>query len=491
VTLSNPGGHENLDFTVHELDRGSDIEGAAAATRSTVAAAAHAVNSHTRPAGYAPTRVAPRISGEPSLVLMDVLPWDSTAIQDTLSANGVSFDVAGSADMADLDLSGYHAIYVGNDQPQTFYDAYVANAEKFASYVTGGGFLWFGSAAFGFQDGNPDGVALPGGLTIHGPEFEDDNAIDAPDDPLVAGVPNPFSGSFASHVTFSDLPDGAITVAHGVNSGGPTLVEYGLGAGHVVAVGQPVEFGLANGQDTGLILQNGVPYAESFEPFTDVPWLSETPTQGSVAPNGSVDISIDVDTTGLEPGVYRASVVVKTNDPDHPSFQVPITLVVPSYQQGINAGGGAYTNANGDSYAADRAYTAGSGFGSVGGGSSRSTTAAISGTTEDPLYQDLHAAMTGYRFDVANGTYRVDLNFAEIVARKANARVFNVSIEGSTVLSNLDVYALVGRNAALDRSFTVEVTDGRLDIGFTPQRGDQPIINGILVTEMPPGSPGL
>jgi hypothetical protein len=35
------------------------------------------------------------------------------------------------------------------------------------------------------------------------------------------------------------------------------------------------------------------------------------------------------------------------------------------------------------------------------------------------------------------------------------------------------------------------VTDGLLDVSFLAQRGDSPIINAILVTEMPPGSPGF
>jgi len=69
--------------------------------------------------------------------------------------------------------------------------------------------------------------------------------------------------------------------------------------------------------------------------------------------------------------------------------------------------------------------------------------------------------------------------------------VFSVGLEGSGVLSNFDVVAAAGgRYIAVDRSFTVEVADGVLDISFASQRGDKPIINAILVTEMPPGSPG-
>jgi hypothetical protein len=84
------------------------------------------------------------------------------------------------------------------------------------------------------------------------------------------------------------------------------------------------------------------------------------------------------------------------------------------------------------------------------------------------------------------------MSFAELQVTKSGARVFSVGAEGSAVISNLDVFAAAGgRYIALDRSFVVEVTDGILDLSFIAQRGDKPIINGILVTEMPPGSPGL
>lgn len=241
------------------------------------------------------------------------------------------------------------------------------------------------------------------------------------------------------------------------------------------------------GQNSGnaYLVESGLPN------FSDVPWLTVAPTEGSVAPDGSQALTISVDTTGLTPGVYHAIVVIQTNDPDNANLQVPVTLVVPAYQQGVNAGGGAYVDpANGNLYGADRSFSAG-GFGYVGASSTRSTTAGIAGTTRDPLYQTLRAGMTAYRFAVPNGTYRVDLSFAEIQLAKKAARVFSVGLEGAGVLANLDVFAAAGgKNIALDRTFIVEVTDGVLDISFAAQRGDRPIINAILVTEMPPGSPG-
>ena len=114
----------------------------------------------------------------------------------------------------------------------------------------------------------------------------------------------------------------------------------------------------------------------------------------------------------------------------------------------------------------------------------------IDGTTDDGLYQDARIGMTAYRFDVPEGTYRVDLQFAEIQVAKAGQRRFDVTVEGVLAIGSLDVFAAAGgKDIAYDRTFIVTVTDGQLDIGFVAQRGDKPIINAILVTELPEGAP--
>lgn len=240
----------------------------------------------------------------------------------------------------------------------------------------------------------------------------------------------------------------------------------------------------------GQFTQNAYLVESGLPTFSDVPWLTVSPTEATIAPDGSIDIDIAVDSTGLEPGVYRALVVILTDDPDNSTIQLPVTLVVPTYQQGIDAGGGASTNTNGDVFAADRPYGPGP-YGYLGSSSVRSTSAPIAGTQDDGLYQDSRIGMTSYRFAVPDGTYRVDLLFAEIENVRAGARKFDVSIEGDVVLPGLDIVAAAGgTNIALDRSFVVNVADGLLDIGFAAQRGDQPTINAILVTGLPEGAPG-
>ena len=90
---------------------------------------------------------------------------------------------------------------------------------------------------------------------------------------------------------------------------------------------------------------------------------------------------------------------ILTDDPDNKLLQVPVTLVVTDFRQGVNAGGGRYVNTNGNVSAADRSYGSGP-YGYVHRGSTRSTAHSIAGTTEDGRYKNLREDMTEYKFTV-------------------------------------------------------------------------------------------
>ena len=113
----------------------------------------------------------------------------------------------------------------------------------------------------------------------------------------------------------------------------------------------------------------------------------------------------------------------------------------------------------------------------TGGAASQvfSTTAGISGTTDDALFQDERWTPGGsytYEVAVANGTYQVDLLLAEIYSGifGPGQRVFDMSLEGQALaaLQNIDVYAQVGANAAYTISQQVTVNDGSLSIEVGP-----------------------
>jgi hypothetical protein len=61
----------------------------------------------------------------------------------------------------------------------------------------------------------------------------------------------------------------------------------------------------------------------------DVPWLSEKPTSGTIQADESVVVDVTFDSTGLSPGEYLASLVIRTNNPDESLITIPVTLQIP------------------------------------------------------------------------------------------------------------------------------------------------------------------
>ena len=88
-------------------------------------------------------------------------------------------------------------------------------------------------------------------------------------------------------------------------------------------------------------------------------------------------------------------------------------------------------------------------------------TAPVAGTNDDTIYQSVRAGKNfGYNVAVANGTYSVEIQFDETYWSANGKRVFDVLLEGQEVVSNLDVYAVAGKNAAYSLTRTVS-GDGR------------------------------
>jgi subtilisin family serine protease len=315
LTLGNADGLAPLSFSVAEL---ADIVDQIAA--------AEATTSNEAPAGYAARAVEPAVDGGRVLVLMDELPWGVDSLTAVLDLMGITYDMAGSGELPGLDLAGYEVVFVSNDQPQRFYDVLADQVGALEGYVNGGGYLWLGVAGWGWNGGEPDGLPLPGGGSVSGPDLWESNEVTAPDHPIAVGLPSPFFGQYASHSTIAGHPDGTVIAVTPV--GDTTLVEYDLGSGRVLVLAQPVEWGWAFGEDSGIILANGVPVAVGFEPFTDVEWVSVSPTEGVVPVGETTSLVATLDASTLEPGTYGATIVVLTDDPLSSRLYVPVMLTV-------------------------------------------------------------------------------------------------------------------------------------------------------------------
>jgi hypothetical protein len=150
----------------------------------------------------------------------------------------------------------------------------------------------------------------------------------------------------------------------------------------------------------------------------------------------------------------------------------------PGTQILINAGGPAYTAANGDQYQEDQYYL---------NGSPSSTGQTISGTVDQPLYQTSRWNYTlEYAIPVPQvDTFLVTLEFSENWngAFASGKRVFDVAAEGKTQVENIDIYQEVGSYTATTKSFQVLVSDGTLDLYMTAS-ANNPTVNAIRVESM-------
>jgi hypothetical protein len=105
----------------------------------------------------------------------------------------------------------------------------------------------------------------------------------------------------------------------------------------------------------------------------------------------------------------------------------------------------------------------------------------IADTEDDPIYQNVLWDVRAYRLKVPNGTYTVTLKFCEPHYGEKGKRVFGVKLQGKQVIDELDIFAKVGQNKALDYAFEdVKVTDGFVTIDFV-HVVEYPCIAGIVV----------
>ncbi len=106
----------------------------------------------------------------------------------------------------------------------------------------------------------------------------------------------------------------------------------------------------------------------------------------------------------------------------------------------------------------------------------------VSNTEQDQLYQTLqYGGDLTYEVQIPNGTYDVTLHFVENYFDEPGKRVFDIIVEGNTVLKKLDVYGEAGKNAALTKTFRgVQVNDGKLTIS-TNTRKDNSMLCGFRI----------
>ena len=171
-----------------------------------------------------------------------------------------------------------------------------------------------------------------------------------------------------------------------------------------------------------------------------------------------------------------------------PGLATPTPVVQSTWR--IRCGGDTYVDSQGNTWVADTNFT---------GGSPSATGNAVSGTvlpaaSDATLYQyERFGNTTGgetvtYTFNVpTGGNYQVTLKLMENYWTAAGQRKFNLSINGTAVLSQFDIFATAGgQNKALDEVFNNISPDanGQIVLQFTQGAADNPKVDAIQILSM-------
>lgn len=146
----------------------------------------------------------------------------------------------------------------------------------------------------------------------------------------------------------------------------------------------------------------------------------------------------------------------------------------------MNTGGPAVTDSAGRQWQADRYFT---------GGGTTTTTHAISGTADQSLFQSERWGMSGYDIPITNGSYTLQLLFAEINP-SSGIRVFSVIANGAAILTNHDISATVGDYRSEVVARPVTVIDGQLHLRFSASSNSTTVAGiELLSSASPSGQP--
>jgi uncharacterized repeat protein (TIGR01451 family) len=254
------------------------------------------------------------------LIIQDFDPWGYSSIQVILNNNDIPYSIINSSQIPMIDFSQYRMIILPSVQGSTYNTTYNNNLGLFENYIDSGGIVLLNFADY--SNSYPFRLLPFGGETDYMTERY--NYVINPLHPIFLGVPNPYSGNSASHSYLWGLqPEDSILVTGGAAPGGNLImIERTHGDGLLVAGGQTFEYGYANGESTGTILANMIPYYYHWRPVMDIPWVWEYPINGTISGGLSSESSMNINvmfttlTTGTLPmplGTYSATVLITNN----------------------------------------------------------------------------------------------------------------------------------------------------------------------------------
>jgi beta-galactosidase len=140
-----------------------------------------------------------------------------------------------------------------------------------------------------------------------------------------------------------------------------------------------------------------------------------------------------------------------------------------------------YVSRDGRRYGSDTFFTGGRGHG-IDAASAPAERRTLMVADEARLYDSLREGDFSYRIPVPRGRYRVTLSFAEPRANGPGERLFDVDVNGATILKDVDVYvAAGGKLKGVERSFDVSTDTQYLRIAFRSKQSEA-IVSALSIT---------
>jgi hypothetical protein len=200
-----------------------------------------------------------------------------------------------------------------------------------------------------------------------------------------------------------------------------------------------------------------------------------TATFNPTSVNGSGPSTLTVNTASTTPGGTYALVVTGTSGSVAHTSSLSLTVNAVGQLQ-INSGGGAV-----GSFVADTDFSGGA----TGSTTATVNTSAVTNPAPQAVYQSERWGVFTYTIPNLNpgSAYKVRLHFAELVFGTPGKRVFNVAINGTTVLSNFDIIvAAGGTGTAVIQEFTPTANaSGQIVISYQKGSADYPKSSGIEI----------
>ena len=140
-----------------------------------------------------------------------------------------------------------------------------------------------------------------------------------------------------------------------------------------------------------------------------------------------------------------------------------------------------------DVYEADQLWSSSVEYGHMNG-NYQFTEHNIDNTDQDELYRKSLNRVVAYKTRVPIGIYSITMKLSENYYNETGDRSFDIFVEDSLKINNLDIYALAGKNNAFDTTISNQIVDdGILDIYFSAVNYGEgyeyagPFLNGLEI----------